>query len=113
MSDSLFPPFLKWGHSKNKEKPDTVRIRVTELETFETQFTININAEIYQDKKWNEITIPLKSHESKNSSLLDQWTRGVNEGKIKAGDELIIKSYRDKSRNGREILRFSLAKALS
>ncbi len=113
MSDSIFPPFLKWGEhkSKDKDKPDKIRIRVKEQETFETEYTINVEAEIFENNEWNEIVIPLKSHESKNNSLLTQWTRGVKEGKIKVGDELIIETYLDKSKNGRKIRRYILAKS--
>jgi len=115
LSDSLFPPFLKWGQykSKGKEKPDIVLIRVTTTDTFETEYSINVDAEIFEDNEWRGIAIPLKSHESKNSSLLDQWSRGGKDDVIKVGDELVIKTYLDKSRNGRTIRRFSLAKKLS
>jgi len=112
MSDSLFPPFLKWGQYKSKEKenPDTIKIRVKELETFETEYSINVEAEIFENNKWNTIVVPLKSHESKNSSLLNQWTRGGKDDIIKIGDELTIETYLDKSRNNRPIRRFSLGK---
>lgn len=110
MSDSLFPPFLKWGNykSNDKDNPDKILIRVKELETFETEFSINVESEIFEDGKWNEIAIPLKSHNSKNSSLLNQWTRIVKECKTKVGDKLVIKTYLDKSKNGWPIRRFSL-----
>ena len=109
MSDSLFPPFLKWGlyKSKDKDKPDIIKIRVKELETFETEYTINVEAEIYEDNKWNTIVVPLKSHESKNSSLLNQWTNTD----VTVGDELVIETYLGKSRNNRPIRRYSLAKS--
>jgi len=112
LSDSIFPPFLKWGQckSKDKENPDTIKIRVKDIETFETEFSVNVEAEIFEDKEWNAIVIPLKSHESKNSGLLDMWTRAVKEGKIKVGDTLTIKTYLGQSRNNRPIRRFSLAK---
>ena len=112
MSDSLFPPFLKWGQykSKDKDQPDIIKIRVKELETFETEYSINVEGEIYTNKEWSSIAIPLKGHESKNSSLLNQWIRGGKDDMIKIGDELRIETYLDKSRNNRPIRRFSLGK---
>ena len=109
MSDSIFPPFLKWGQCKSKDKnnPDKIKIRVKELETFETEYSINVEAEIYEDNEWHLGVIPLKSHESKNSSLLNQWTNAD----VAAGDELVIETYLGKSRNNRPIRRFSLAKS--
>lgn len=109
MSDSLFPSFLKWGQYKSKEKenPDTIKIRVKELETFETEYSINVEAEIFENNKWNTIVVPLKSHESKNSSLLNQWTNTD----VIVGDELVIETYLGKSRNNRSIRRYSLAKS--
>jgi len=113
MSDSIFPPFLKWGQYKSKDKnnPDKINIRVKELETFETEYSVNVESEILENKEWQQIAIPLKSHESKNSSLLNQWTKACKDDLIKAGDELILTTYLDKSRNGRPIRRYSLAKS--
>ena len=113
MSDSIFPSFLKWGQykSKDKDNPDKIKIRVKELETFETEYSVNVEIEILENNEWQEIAIPLKSHESKNSSLLNQWTKGSKDGLIKVGDQLVIETYLDKSRNGRPIRRFSLAKS--
>jgi len=113
MSDSLFPPFLKWGQykSKDKDNPDKIRIRVKETETFETEYSINVEAEILEDGEWHTVVVPLKSHESKNRSLLDQWTIGGKEDIIQVGDELVIETYLGKSRNNRPIRRYSLAKS--
>ena len=40
MSESLFPPFLKWGKytSKDSDSPDVLEISPLELETFETEY---------------------------------------------------------------------------
>ncbi len=112
MSESLFPPFLKWGDyaSEDSKKPDKIKIKVKDLETFETEFSANVTAFIEKDGKWDEINIPLKSHESKNGSLLDQWNRAVKSGKIKEGMELVIKTHKAKSKNNRNIRRYSLEK---
>ena len=72
---------------------------------------MNVTALMKKDNKWEEINIPLKSHESKNSSLLDQWSRAVKSGKIKKGDILVIMTHKATSKNGRNIRRYSLEKA--
>lgn len=112
MSESLYPPFLKWGEytSDIKKKPDNIKIKVLDLETFETQYSINVRTLVKQNGKWNEINIPLKSHESKNGTLLNLWNRLVKQGKIEKDMELGIKTYLDISKNGRKIRRFSLEK---
>ena len=45
MSETAFPPFLKREDykSKDKDNPDKIQITVTALETFETQYGVNIN----------------------------------------------------------------------
>jgi len=111
MSDSIFPPFLKWGKSKDPKKPDKFKIRVKSTQTFETEYTINIDAEIYDDGEWTDMVVPLKGHESPNSSLLDQFIKAVKDGKIKNGSIIIITTYLDKSKNNRPIRRYSLAKS--
>ena len=111
MSDSLFPPFLKWGKSKDPKKPDKHKIRVKNTEMFETEYTINCDGEIYLDGEWTDVTLPLKGHESPNSSLLDQFTKAVKDGTIKIGSVIIITTYLDKSKNNRTIRRYSLAKS--
>ena len=109
---SLFPPFLKWGQyqSKDEKKPDVIKIKVKDHDTFETEFSVNVEVEIYEKNEWSDINIPLKSHESKNNALLNLWTRATKEGKIKEGDIVFIRTYLGKSRNNRPIRRFSLAK---
>jgi len=108
---SLFPPFFPWKkcQSKDKDNPDKIKIRIKELETFETEYSICVNVEVWIDDEWKEMAISLKSHESANRSFLDQWTKFVKEGKIKVGDKLVLSTFLDISKNGRKIRRFSLA----
>ena len=110
---SLYPLFLKWGtcKSKDEKKPDIVKIKIVDTDTFETEFTINVTALVKENKEWIEMNIPLKSHESPNSSLLDQWNKAVKEKIVKKDAELIIKTHLAKSRNDRNIRRFSLEKS--
>ena len=110
MSETFYPPFLHWGDykSKDKKKPDIIKIKVTNLDTWEAEYSINLTALVDENGEWIEMNIPLKSHNSPNRTLLDLWTKAVNEKKIKIGDILVIKLYRDKSINNRPIKRFSL-----
>ena len=119
MSD-LFPSFLKWSDykSKDEKKPDTLTIHVTELETWESEYSININAELMQipekqkpirDAEFIEMSISLKSHESKNSALLDLWNKAVSMKRIAVGDTIAIQTWIGKStKSDHEIRRWRL-----
>ena len=69
MSD-LFPTFFKWSDckSKNEKKPDTIELKVTELETWESEYSININADVKQKTDFIEMSISLKSARSMEQS---------------------------------------------
>ena len=75
MDDDSFPPFLKWGKYKSEDEnnPDKLLIEVTETETFETEYGININAIV--DEK--EMAIPIQSFNSVNMSLLKLWNDNI------------------------------------
>ena len=98
-SISLFPAFFKWSDCKSKteKKPDTINIKVTELETWESEYSINLNADVKQKDKFIEMSISLKSHESKNSALLDLWNKAVKLNRIKLGDTIAIQTWLGKS----------------
>ena len=105
-----FPPFLKWGNYKSEdpENPDIIQIKAIETETFETEFSINVLSLIKEKKTWVEFNIPLKSHESKNASLLNQWTLLNKKKKIKKGTRLQLKTWLGTSKNSRKIRRYNL-----
>ena len=98
-SISLFPAFFKWSDCKSKteKKPDTINIKVTELETWESEYSININADVKQHDKFIEMSISIKSHDSKNSALLDLWNKAVKLNRIKLGDTIAIQTWLGKS----------------
>ncbi|MCV0399041.1 MAG: hypothetical protein K5785_03475 [Nitrosarchaeum sp.] len=110
LSETTYPPFLKWGEyaSDDPENPDVLELKVADTETFETEFSINVMALIKEKKSWIEYNIPLKSHESKNSSLLNQWNRFSKN--LKKGDRLVLKTWLGTSKNSRKIRRYSLEK---
>ena len=111
MTTDLFPSFFKWSDCKSKDekKPDTLELKVTELETWESEYSINLNAEIKQKDEFIEMSISLKSHESKNSALLDTWNKGVKSNRIHLGDTIVIRTWMGKSKKSdHEIRRWRL-----
>lgn len=101
MSDSSFPPFLKWGSYKSddKENPDRMEIQVTETETFETEYGVNVNATVDE----TEMAIPLHNFNSANTALLKLWNSNVRKGNIKKGVKFTLYTYLGQSKNGRKI----------
>jgi len=111
LTSDLFPSFFKWSDCKSKDekKPDIINLKVTELETWESEYSININAEIKQKDEFIEMSISLKSHESKNSALLDLWNKAVNMKRIAIGDTFAIQTWLGKSKKSdHEIRRWRL-----
>ncbi|MBM3911014.1 MAG: hypothetical protein FJ356_05140 [Thaumarchaeota archaeon] len=106
MSESLYPPFLKWGDytSKDEKHPDILNIEVLETETFETEFSINVRAKVDGIEK----IIPLHSFQSKNKQLLQLWTDAVKNRKVKVGKKFKIKTWLGTSKNNNPIRRFEL-----
>ncbi|SHO47076.1 conserved hypothetical protein [Nitrosotalea sinensis] len=93
MSETEFPPFLKWGSypSKDKENPDILVVEVLETETFETEFSTNIRANV----DGIEMNIPLHNFESKNNQLLKKFLEAKKKGKIQVGKEFKIKTWKE------------------
>ena len=108
MSETEFPPFLKWGnyHSKDKENPDILKVEVLETETFETKFSTNIRANV----DGIEMNIPLHNFESKNKQLLKKFFEAQKKGKIQVGSKFKIKTWKEQHPNKLtfEIRRFEL-----
>lgn len=111
MSETL-PPFLKWGQYKSHDqnKPDILEMQVLEAETFETEYTINAKVLLKEGKKWNEVILPLKSHESKNQTLLKEWKKNAEKDLIRAGKKFKLKTWLGVSKTNKEfsIRRFEL-----
>lgn len=105
-SESLFPPFLKWGEYKSKDdkNPDVLAIEPVELETFETEYSINVKAIVDGTEK----IIPLQSFESKNKQLLQKFNQAMQNGKIQVGKKFKLLTWLGTSRNNHPIRRFEL-----
>ena len=106
MSSSNYPPFLKLGNYKSVDiaSPDKLEVKVTDVDTFETEYGINVNAIV--DKQ--EVAIPLHNFNSKNTSLLKLWTDNVRKEKIKKGVKFNLYTYLGKSRNDRPIRKWRM-----
>ena len=107
MSDtSSFPPFLKWGSytSKDEKNPDVLEIEPQEIDTFETEYSINIRAKVDGTEK----IIPLHSFESKNMQLLQKWNDGTKKKKIQVGKKFKLRTWLGTSKNNFPIRRFEL-----
>jgi len=106
MSDTSFPPFLKWGGytSKDEKKPNVLKVEPQEIDTFETEFSMNVNVKV----DGVEMAMPLQSFESNNRQLLQKWNNGVSNKKIKVGKPFRLHTWLGISRNNRSIRRFEL-----
>ena len=107
MSDeSSYPPFLKWGSytSKDEKNPDVLEVEPQEIDTFETEYTINVNAKI----DGVEMAMPLQSFESNNRQLLQKWQEGISKKKIQVGKKFKLLTWLGTSKNNFPIRRFEL-----
>lgn len=107
---TLTIPYIKWGeyHSKESNKPDELEIKADKTETFESELTTNVQVQQRINDSWEDRILPLKSHESENSSLLKSWNELVENKKIVSGAKFQIKTYLGLSKNNRPIRRFEL-----
>lgn len=110
MSETLFPPFLKWGKCKSKDEtnPDVLNFEAQDTDTFETEYSINVKALMQSNGEWNETIIPLHSFESKNKKLYTLWHDAVQSNKITTGKQFSIKTWLGISKNKFPIRRFVL-----
>ena len=106
-----FPAFLKWGkYTSNDEKnPDELIIRIRDVDTFETQYSVNVNADVEYDGVFEKRTIPLKSHDSVNASLLNLWITNSKSKIFKENKKIRLLTWLGISKNDRPIRRWRLA----
>lgn len=103
-------PFLKWGDytSKDKDNPDILEIKVSDLDKFETEYSVNVQVLLKTANGLEYRILPLKSHTSKNASLLNLWMQGVREKKIKKDKRIKLHTWIGESKNGFPIRRYTL-----
>lgn len=103
-------PFLKWGDytSRDENTPDTLEIKVTDLKTFETEYSENVQVLLKTVNGLEYRILPLKSHTSMNSALLKLWMHGVQQKKIKKDSRMELHTWIGLSKNGFPIRRFKM-----
>ncbi|MCA9827124.1 MAG: hypothetical protein KC444_01850 [Nitrosopumilus sp.] len=102
--------YIKWGDykSQDQEEPDYLEFKVSDLGTFETEYSVNVQMLQKIDDKLEYRILPLKSHTSRNASLLKQWNDGVRTKKIREGKRIRLQTWIGKSKNGFPIRRYVL-----
>ena len=103
-------PYIKWGDytSKDETNPDILDIKVSDLDTFETEYSVNVQILLKVEDKLECRNLPLKSHTSKNASLLNMWKKEVREKRIKKDARIKLETWLGESKNGFPIRRFNL-----
>ncbi|MCH7647355.1 MAG: hypothetical protein IIA83_01945 [Thaumarchaeota archaeon] len=106
LSETIFPPFLKWGKYKSKDEknPDVLEVELQEIDTFETEYSINVNAKI----DGVEMALPLQSFGSNNRQLFQKWQEGISKKKIRVGKKFKLHTWLGTSKNNFTIRRFEL-----
>ena len=104
MSNTSLPPFLKCGNYKSEDvnSPDKLEIQVTETETFETEYGVNVNATVDAVA----MVIQLHSYNSANTALLKLWNNNIKKGNIKKGVKFTLYTHLGLSKNNRKIRRW-------
>lgn len=110
MSETL-TPFLKWGSYKSNDqnKPDILECKVNGIETFTTEYSENVKIFLIEGGNWEERIMPLKSHDSMNSQLIQLWNKAVKQNKLKDGKRFFINTWLGVSKNKRPIRRYQLS----
>ena len=104
MSETSFPPFLKWGSYKSEDEssPDRIEIQISDVETFETEYGVNINAIV----NGKEMAVPIQNFNSANLALHKLWKNNIKKGLIKKGSKFTLLTYLGLSKNARKIRRW-------
>ena len=111
MSSATFLPFISWSRfqSQNSKKPDILELQIADPELFSTLYSVNVR--VYEkdiDENWIEKILPIKSHDSRNGDLLKQWEKAFHKGLLEKNTHIVIKVWRDISKNNFPILRYKL-----
>jgi hypothetical protein len=100
-------PWVKWSEypSTDKNKPDSLEVKVIETETFETGYSTAVKAQIKKGAEWVLHYLPLKSKNSKNCKLKDLWDMNTGNGRIKPGAEFTLQTHKRKSETSDQTMR--------
>jgi flavin-dependent dehydrogenase len=111
LSNTSLAPFIKWGNYKSQDpkSPDVLELQISEVETFETPYSVNVRVRQNEGEDWNDKILPLKSHESANTILIKEWDKWVNKKAIKIGKRFLLKTWLDRTKKtNRPLRRFVL-----
>ena len=113
MNDKKWTPFISWGQYKSQDpkKPDVLDVQVSDLELFQTTYTLNARVNHKDsDGKWYEKKLPIKSNESKNFGLLKLWEEAFHKGWLRLNGHVRIKTWLETSKQHKDrlIRRFKL-----
>lgn len=102
--------FIKWGEytAKGTNIQDILYLEVIDVETFDTEYSVNVHVKQKINDSWEEKVLPLKSHESNNGQLLQLWNKAKRQGKIVSDAKFALHTYIGISKNNRPIRRFDL-----
>lgn len=104
------PPYIKFGvfRSNDKSNPDSVELRVKNIETFDSDLSTNVIVERKTLDSWEDAVLSLKSHDSENATLLHLWQKCIRDKTLKKGKKFILRTWLGLSKNKRPIRRFEL-----
>ena len=107
---NVLAPFIKWGDCKShcKDRVDSLELQVLDPQTFETQYSTNVRVLHKDNGEWIEKILPLKSHESANSALLNEWNKYERKDILHKDRKFKIETCLDISKNDRTIRRFKI-----
>ena len=102
--------YIHWGNYKSKDtnNPDRLEIEILTLVQFESELSANVHVKQKINETYEVRILPLKSHESNNSSLLKQWNELVEKKKITIGSKLVIFTWLGISKYNRVIRKFQI-----
>jgi len=113
LNEKKWTPFINFKEysSHNPQNPVVLDLQVADTELFSTLYSTNLR--VYEkriDGKWTEKILPVKNHDSKNFSLLQQWEKAFHKGLITVNTHIQIKFWMEKSKTNadRMIRRFKL-----
>lgn len=103
-------PYIHWGDYKSKDStnPDSLDIEVISLDQFDSELSTNVPVNLKIDGGYEKRILPLKSHESNNSSLIKQWNELVKKKKITIGSKIVMYTWLGISKYNRVIRKFQI-----
>ena len=102
--------FIRLGRftSTDKDNPDVLEVKPQIKHIYTTEYSQCTDVLYNDNGSWVEAILPLKSNNSTNASLINQWTKTRDQGRLKIGKAVKILTWLDTSKNGNPIRRYRL-----